>query len=47
MNAITEMRKLNPTKDRNINFRIYRDFESLKTYQNMSIQKIKDSLTKL
>jgi len=42
MSAIDEMRKIDPTKDRDINFRIYKDFESLREYQSDCIGKLKD-----
>ncbi|WP_400079360.1 hypothetical protein [Winogradskyella sp. R77965] len=42
MLAIDEMRKIDPTKDREINFRIYKDFESLREYQSDCIGKLKD-----
>lgn len=42
MSAIDEMRKIEPTEDRDINFRIYRDFESLREYQSDCIGKLKD-----
>ncbi|WP_299155890.1 hypothetical protein [uncultured Christiangramia sp.] len=42
MNAIDQMRKIDPTKDRDINFRIYKDFESLREYQSDCIGKLKD-----
>lgn len=46
MKAIDEVKKLEPTKDREINFRIYKDFEALRAYQNGSINKLKDLLLK-
>lgn len=46
VNAMNEMRKIDPTKDRDINFRIYKDFEALKSYQIMGIIKAKDQLLK-
>lgn len=42
MLAMDEMRKIEPTKDRDINFRIYKDFESLREYQSEGIGKLKD-----
>ncbi|MCR6639852.1 MAG: hypothetical protein NVV82_12955 [Sporocytophaga sp.] len=45
-NAITEMKKTTPTIDRTINFRIYKDFEALRAYQNGCINKLKDTLLK-
>ncbi len=44
--AIDEMKKIKPTVDKEINFRIYKDFESLRAYQNNSISKLKDILLK-
>lgn len=42
--AMNEMTDAYPTRDRDINFRIYRDFESLKAYQITSLTKVKDFL---
>lgn len=44
--AMDEMKKYSPTKKREINFRIYKDFEALKSYQVIGINKIKDKLLK-
>lgn len=44
LKAMDEMRKIDPTKDREINFRIYKDFESLREYQSNCINKLKDNL---
>lgn len=44
--AIDEMKKINPTVDRDINFRIYRDFESLRAYSLGSVNKVKDTILK-
>ena len=44
INAIDEMRKIDPTIDRDINFRIYKDFESLREYQSQGIGKLKDKI---
>jgi len=46
VNAMNEMRTLDPTKDREINFRIYKDFEALKSYQSLGVIKAKDQLLK-
>jgi hypothetical protein len=46
VNAIDHMKKISPTIGREINFRIYRDFESLRMYQSDNIDKIKDNLLK-
>lgn len=46
VNAMNEMITLDPTKDREINFRIYKDFEALKSYQSISVVKAKDQLLK-
>ena len=46
VNAMNEMMTLDPTIDREINFRIYKDFEALKSYQAISITKVKDQLLK-
>jgi len=42
--AMNEMAKIEPTLDREINFRIYKDFESLRAYQVSSISKLKEKL---
>ncbi|MCZ8163687.1 MAG: hypothetical protein O9275_23840 [Microcystis sp. LE19-196.1B] len=39
--AIDEIKKMTETEDRNINFRIYSDFDSLRAYQIDSIKKIR------
>jgi hypothetical protein len=44
--AINEMQKVEPTINKEINLRIYKDFEALRTYQNGSINKLKDTLLK-
>lgn len=44
--AMQEMMKIEPTKDREINFRIYKDFEALKDYQSIGVNKAKDFLLK-
>ena len=45
--AMNEMAKIEPTKEREINFRIYKDFEALKSYQINGVLKIRDQLLKL
>lgn len=42
--AMSEMKTIDPTIGRDINFRIYKDFEALKSYQIIGVQKIKDKL---
>jgi hypothetical protein len=42
--AMNTMGKIDPTKNREINFRIYKDFEALKAYQLIGVAKIKDQL---
>jgi hypothetical protein len=42
--AMNEMAKVSPTKNREINFRIYKDFEALKSYQLIGLTKVKDQL---
>ena len=42
--SMNEMAKMEPTIGKEINFRIYKDFESLKSYQNIAINKAKDVL---
>ncbi|MEL7124434.1 MAG: hypothetical protein AAFO07_33670, partial [Bacteroidota bacterium] len=44
LKAMEDMRKIDPTIDREINFRIYKDFESLREYQSNCISKLKDKL---
>lgn len=44
--AMNEMKTIEPTKDREINFRIYKDFEALKSYQINALIKVKDQLLK-
>jgi hypothetical protein len=46
VDAIDSMRTIDPTMDREINFRIYKDFEALRSYQTDSIEKVKDILLK-
>ncbi len=46
VNAMNEMIKIDPTKDREINFRIYKDFEALKSYQISGFTKARDILLK-
>lgn len=42
--AMNEMATIEPTKDRDINFRIYKDFEALKSYQITGVTKARDTL---
>ncbi|CAN5798779.1 hypothetical protein BH11BAC3_BH11BAC3_12080 [soil metagenome] len=42
--SIEEMAKEKPTEGRQINFRIYKDFEALKAYHNNNLKLIKDKL---
>lgn len=44
MAAMAEMNKIEPTINREINFRIYKDFEALKSYQMIGINKVRDLL---
>ncbi|HTH82939.1 MAG TPA: hypothetical protein VL490_08380 [Mucilaginibacter sp.] len=44
--AMNEMEKIEPTLNRQINFRIYKDFEALKSYQIIGVTKLKDQLLK-
>ncbi|AMP98256.1 hypothetical protein AY601_1338 [Pedobacter cryoconitis] len=44
LEAMVEMMTVEPTLDKSINFRIYKDFESLKSYQNISVGLAKDQL---
>lgn len=46
MKAMDEMTKISPTIDKKINFRIYKDFEALRSYQNIAIAQLKDNLIK-
>lgn len=43
-NAIERMSKLHPTENREINFRIYKDFDSLRAYQADNLKKIQIKL---
>lgn len=40
-NAVKIMKNIEPTKDRVINFRIYKDFESLRSYQINGLEKLR------
>jgi hypothetical protein len=40
----THMTSIDPTKGREVNFRIYSDFESLRSYQKDSVTNVRDSL---
>jgi hypothetical protein len=44
LKARTGMSSIDPTKGRAVNFRIYADFEALRSYQMMSIKTLRDSL---
>lgn len=44
MNAMAEMKTVTPTLNRDINFRIYKDFEALKAYQIIGVTKSRDYL---
>lgn len=44
LRARTQMASIDPTKGRAVNFRIYDDFEALRSYQMMSIKTVRDSL---
>ena len=44
MSALNEMALLEPTKDRVINIRIYKDFEALRAYHLNNLKTIKDNL---
>lgn len=44
--AMLKMQNVSPTENREINFRIYKDFEALKAYQIISVTKAKDNLLK-
>jgi hypothetical protein len=44
LKATSQMGALNPTQGRDVNLRIYADYESLRTYQMISIKHIRDSL---
>lgn len=46
VDAMVEMGTIDPTKNRQINFRIYKDFEALKSYHISGVIKIKDQLLK-
>jgi hypothetical protein len=44
MKALNEMALIEPTKDRVLNFRIYKDFEALRAYHLNNLKTIKDNL---
>jgi hypothetical protein len=44
LRAQTQMSSVNPTKGRLVNFRIYADFEALRSYQLVSVKAVRDSL---
>jgi len=44
LKARTHMASVDPTKGRAVNFRIYDDFEALRSYQTMSVKVVRDSL---
>ncbi len=44
LRAQSHMASIDPTKGRAVNFRIYDDFEALRSYQMMSIKTVRDSL---
>lgn len=44
--SVDEIKKLAPTKNRDINFRIYKDFESLRLYQKSGLEKLRVKITR-
>lgn len=42
--SLNQMANIDPTKDRNINLRIYKDYEALRAYQLNNLKQIKDNL---
>lgn len=44
LNATTKMASLQPTLNRDIKFRVYNDFESLRSYQTLSVRKARQNL---
>lgn len=42
--TIEHMKKIEPTKDRRINFRIYKDYESLRAYQLLNLKSLQSKL---
>ncbi len=44
LNSQTRMSSIDPTKGRVVNLRIYTDYESLRSYQVMSVKNVRDSL---
>lgn len=44
LKAFSHMAGINPTTERNINARIYRDFESLRAYQLRSVEKARSNI---
>ncbi len=47
LRAITTMTSINPTLNRDIKFRIYNDFDSLRSYQALSVKKARQNLFKV
>jgi hypothetical protein len=44
MDHIAALQRVDPTRGRTINFRIYNDFDSLRSYQRVGVNKIRDRL---
>lgn len=44
INALNDMSKINPTVDRDINVRIYKDFEALRAYHLSNLKIVKDKI---
>lgn len=42
--ALDQMRAIDPTRDRQVNLRIYRDYDSLRQYQSHGIEQLKTQL---
>jgi hypothetical protein len=40
----SSMALVNPTKGRDVNLRIYADYEALRAYQTMSLKSVRESL---
>ena len=44
MEHVSALQKVDPTRGRTINFRVYNDFDSLRSYQRFSIDRLRVSL---
>jgi hypothetical protein len=44
-NALNEMSKIDPTKDRDVKLRIYKDYDALRHYQAYGIERLRNMIT--